>query len=293
MAGGKRSRDAGYATIAALAFIAILAATVASVLATARPSLGLARIGALEAAAEALLEGGLVFAGYSLFILHTDPVALDGAEIGIGDGLVRIQARDEAALVDLNAADAALLAGIYAAIGGRSMRPDSFAARVIDWRDEDADPLPEGAELPQYGLAGAAYVPLDSPFRSTDELVYVLGVTQDDVERLAPFVTVFNPQGGIDPLTAPATVLAALPDLTPADAARLLQARGAGMNDRAALLALLSAPSAYLRGEPSGICRVWLDAVLPGNFTRKAEAVLAHSIDPSQDYAVLHWARRY
>lgn len=292
MAGRKQSRDAGYATIAALVFIAILAAASASVLAAARPSFGLARLGAQEAVADALLDGGLAFAGYFLFIRRTDPAALDTAEIGIGEGRVRIEVRDEAARIDLNAADATLLAGLYVAVGGRSMRPETFAARVIDWRDEDTDPLPDGAELPQYGLAGAAYVPLDGPFRSTAELAYVLGVTRDDVERLAPFVTVFNPQGGIDPLTAPATVLAALPDLTQADAARLLHARNAGAKNRAALLAALSSPSGHFTGEPSGTYRVLIEAVLPGNFTRQIEAVLAGPRDPSQDYAVLYWARR-
>jgi type II secretory pathway component PulK len=285
-----RSSTDGYITIAVLVFIGILAAVVSSTLAASRPTLGLMHLGAQELAAEGLLDGGLAFAAYSLFTARQTARALDGTELRIGEGSITVRVGSEASRVDINAADADVLAGLYAAAGGRSMTPDVFAARVIDWRDSDDDQTPGGAERGLYAVSGAVIAPANGRFRSTADLRFVLGVRADDLNRLEPFTTVFNPKGGIDPMDASETVLAALPDLSAADRGLLLQARRAAGIDRGTLLGMLRSPSRYLLEEPYGLYRVRVTARLSNGFTRSAEGVIAHAPKTARSYGIVHWA---
>lgn len=282
----------GYITVAALLFIAVFAALVASTLSAARPTAGYLMLGAHELQADALVDGGMDFAAYALFHARQDPATVDGTELRLGEGVVKIVARDEASRVDLNNADANLLSGLFTAAGGRSLRPEVFAARVIDWRDSDEDPLPGGAETAAYLAAGINNGPANSAFRTTGELRYLIGLTGSDIQKLEPFVTVFNPEGGIDPFDAPGTVLRAIPDLRPADVGQLLALRRSGPTSRQVLLDLLSSPSAYLATEPSGIYRLRLTGQLSNGFTSSAEAVISKTEDPQRDYGIIYWVRR-
>lgn len=290
MAPRTRDNTDGYITIAALVFIGILAAVISSTLAASRPTLGLVHLGAQELAADGLLDGGLAFAAYSLFTARQTTRALDGAELRIGDGSITVSVRSEASRVDINAADADVLAGLYAAVGGRSMTPDVFAARVIDWRDSDDDQTPGGAERSLYAVSGAAFPPVNGRFRSTADLGFVLGVRSDDLNRLGPFTTVFNPKGGIEPMDASQTVLSALPDLSPSDRGLLVQARRAVGIDRSTALGALRSPSRYFLEESSGLYRVRVTARLSNGFTRSAEGVIVHAPGTARSYGIVHWA---
>lgn len=290
MSPSTRNSTDGYITIAVLVFVGILAAVISSTLAASRPTLGLVRLGAQELAAEGLLDGGLAFAAYSLFTTRQTARALDGVELRIGDGSITVGVRSEASRIDINAADADVLAGLYAAAGGQSMTPDVFAARVIDWRDSDDDQTPGGAERGLYVVAGAAFAPANGRFRSTSDLGFVLGVQADDLIRLEPFTTVFNPKGGIDPMDASQIVLAALPDLSATDRGLFVQARQAVGIDRSAALGVLRSPSRYFLEEPSGLYRVRVTARLSNGFTRSAEGVIAHAPETARGYGIVHWA---
>lgn len=286
---GRNNAD-GYITIAALAFMGILAAVISSTLAASRPTLGLAHLGAQELAAEGLLDGGLAFAAYALFTAGQTARTLDGAELHMGEGSITVSVGSEASRVDINAADADLLAGLYAAAGGRSMTPDMFAARVIDWRDSDDDQTPGGAERGLYAISGSAVPPANGRFRTTADLGFVLGIQADDLDRLEPFTTVFNPKGGIEPMDAAPTVLSALPDLSPSDRSLLVQARRVVGIDRTTALGALRSPSGYFLDEPSGLYRVRITARLANGFTRSAEGVIASAPETARGFGIVHWA---
>ena len=153
--------DDGYVTLAVLLIVGLLAAIVSSLLAVSRPALGLARIGGDEVAAEALIQGGVATAGYLLFAAKREPARVNGMDLRLRTGDIRLTVADEAGRIDLNAADPTLLAGLYSAAGGTSLSNQAFAARVVDWRDTDGDVGVDGAEAGDYSFCRGRLCPTE------------------------------------------------------------------------------------------------------------------------------------
>jgi general secretion pathway protein K len=269
----------------------LLAAIISTLIQLARPALELTRIGAGEVAAEGLADGGLAAAAYMLFPAAMQPSDVDGKSFKFDTGSVQIAVADESARIDLNGTAPEILAGLYKAVGGMSLTPDTFSARVLDWRDEDGDVSANGAEAGDYASAGLSIVPRDGPMRSVDELRLILGLSQQDYGRLEPFVTVFNPTGLIDPFSASRTVLLAIPNLPPGDLDKLVKAHGAPPDKREQVLMELEGASEWFQTQPSGIFRVGVLARSIGGYTEGAEAVLKAPADESSDFGVLAWTR--
>jgi hypothetical protein len=122
--------------------------------------------------------------------------------------------------------------------------PLDFAAAIIDWRDADSDPSPEGAESSNYALLDPPYNSKDSNFETVEELRLVMGADDEllygeDANRngvldpnendgdasypddnedgrldvgLIEYFTVYT-DGFINPATASVEVLATLPGI--------------------------------------------------------------------------------
>jgi general secretion pathway protein K len=177
-----------------------------------------------DLAADALMRSGVELAGYQLFMLRRPAASVNAQRIRLNDGVVTLFVRAEAGRIDLNAAPPALLASAWASIGAPGMRPETFAARVQDYRDEDGEASKEGgAETSQYVAAGPGRPPANAPFEQVDDLQNVLGVSPAAVKALAPLLTVHNPSGKLLLVETPPEVLRALPD-------------GAALADRVAAL---------------------------------------------------------
>ena len=99
-----------------------------------------------------------------------------------------------------------------------------MADRIGDFRDEDSEPEPLGAEDEAYLGAGLAQGAADQPFATESELLGVLGMTQSLYQQIRPYVTVYSGAEGIDPTRAPRPVLEALPGITPSVVEALLAA---------------------------------------------------------------------
>ncbi|GGA84615.1 type II secretion system protein K [Arenimonas soli] len=106
---------------------------------------------------------------------------------------VHVRVLDESGKVDLNAADAALLAELMIALGVEELRARQLAGAIQDWRDtDDLLAIGGGAEDPDYAAAGLDYGAKDQPFNTVSELQQVLGMDADVYARLVPHVTVFT-----------------------------------------------------------------------------------------------------
>ncbi|HSA79780.1 MAG TPA: hypothetical protein VLE23_03095, partial [Geminicoccaceae bacterium] len=134
--------------------------------------------------------------------------------IAFGEGRVRVTIADEDGKVDLNAAPPELLAGLLHQLGLEEDAADALADRIVDFRDEDDEPRPEGAEDPDYFAAGRDLGAQDRPFAVEGELLQVLGMSRDLYQRMRPYITVFSGAEAVDPLRAPRLVLAAIPGMT-------------------------------------------------------------------------------
>jgi general secretion pathway protein K len=119
-------------------------------------------------------------------------------QIQAGGFMVTVAVRPEHRKVDLNYADANLLAILFRAGGADQDTAQALAAAVEDWRDGDDLLHLNGAERSQYEEAGLKYGPANAFFQSIDELRLVRGVTEPLFACLKPEITVFSQRQGID-----------------------------------------------------------------------------------------------
>jgi len=128
---------------------------------------------------------------------------------------VRVEMRDESAKIDINAAPDALLRGLFVNAGLSEDEANALVDAVLDWRDADSLKRLHGAEEDDYKAAGLAYRPANAPFQAIEELQLVLGMRPEIYRRIAPSITVFSRQPGVNPQLASRDVLLAIPGLTP------------------------------------------------------------------------------
>lgn len=280
--------DRGYISVVVLMVAGLLAALVAATMQVARPTVAYARLNVDELQADALLQGGVAAAAYTLYVGRRDPAQLGGTVIPFGTGAVRLSARTERGRIDLNGSPPVLLAGLYRAVEARGMSAQQFAARVVDWRDANTQLTSNGAELSQYREAGLAYGPRNGPFQSVEELMLLLGMTAEDYERLSPHLTIFNPEGTIDPLSASIPVLSSVPRLDARQAQELVAALRAEEPQRRARNRQLQRFERFLSVEEAQIFRVTVEARLVDGFAKTVEAVIMQTGDPDL-FDVLAW----
>lgn len=140
---------------------------------------------------------------------------------------VEVRVQDEAAKVDLNAADAGLFERLMLALGLDESRARQLAGAIQDWRDTDTLVVAGGgAEDRDYAAAGLPYGAKDAPFATVQELQQVLGMDFDTYRLLVPHVTVHAAQPRPLPEFAQGQVLAAL-GLAPSDVQAWLEQRAA------------------------------------------------------------------
>lgn len=132
------------------------------------------------------------------------------------DGVpVRVEMRDESAKIDINVAPDALLLGLFKSVGLNDDEANALLDAVLDWRDADSLKRAHGAEEDDYKAAGLPYRPANAPFQAIEELQLVLGMRPEIYRRIAPSITVFSRQPGVNPQLATREVLLAIPSLTP------------------------------------------------------------------------------
>lgn len=166
-----------------------------------------------SARARALAEAGIHRAIFALLVADsgTDwPVDGTQQRINIDDRDVDVAIRDATGLVDLNAAGASLLGELHAATGGAASRQQEIVDAILDWRDPDDLMHLHGAEDDDYSAARFGWTSRDAAFSSVDELRYVIGMTPQRFAALAPYVTVYSGQAGLNLEYAPPVLISKL-----------------------------------------------------------------------------------
>jgi general secretion pathway protein K len=204
------------------------------------------------------------------------------------DATLVVTAVDESSKIDLNSANEALLKGLVTSVGGLD---NDAAARVvdaiIDWRDPDDLRRPNGAESAEYRAANLKYGPANAPFESVGEVARVLGVTADLYARIAPSLTVYSRQAGINPLTASRDVLLALPAATPDLVDRYIQQRQDALASKLPVPFFPAAQSFGVGAIP--VWRIRAEAQLADGVTFVREAVLRPVADVRRPLIALAW----
>lgn len=246
--------------------------------------------------AEPLIAAGVELAAYQLGgTAAKDRPAIGHFSARVATARLAVAYATEAARVDLNAASKELLTGLFAALGATPAQAGMFADRIVAWRTpvtpQNIDSDPENSF---YRSAGLGYTPRHAPFVHVDELWLVHGLPAAFVQRVLPYVTVFNTQGQVDALAAAPPVLAALPGVTPQALQAVLAARDAGGLDRQSLQQLVGNSGAGLAaGTEAKTFRVGVRVDFENGHHSAAEAVILLPDDGPAPYRVLYWQNAF
>ena len=202
-------------------WIAVLLTVIAgSFMIEARTDTLVVRNSMSNARAETAADAGVHRAVYELYRTDNSPEAWrrdGGTREWAFDGVpLRIELRDESGKIDLNTASEPLLRGLFLSVGLTDEETAKLLDAILDWRDPDTLKRVNGAEEPEYRGAGLTYKPANAPFQAIEELQLVLGMRPHIYRRIAPLVTVFSRQAGVNAQVASREVLLAIPGVTTA-----------------------------------------------------------------------------
>ena len=141
----------------------------------------------------------------------TDGVAQSWSYQGVA---VEVGMTDESGKIDINTASDALLRGLFLAQGMKEEEAATVTDAILDWRDPDLLKRLRGAEEADYLAAGYSYKPANAAFQSTEELRLVMGMTPELFDKVAPLITIYSRQPGINAGIASRGVLRVLPGAT-------------------------------------------------------------------------------
>lgn len=204
----------GAALLLVLWLIALLTALVGGFALTARIEYMQGRVLVRGLAAESAARAGIEYALSR--VVQTDPRRqwrADGRPYTwrYAGADIEVSLIDEDGKVDLNQADAVLLAALLRAVGAEPRQAEQLAGAIIDWRDPDLLTQPVGGgEDGDYASAGLPYGAKDAELESVAELEQVLGFTPALYALVEPHVTVYTGRARPEPTFASAQVLTAL-----------------------------------------------------------------------------------
>lgn len=204
----------GFALLLVLALLVLLTLLAAGLAFTIRSEVNIANNFAEQLRARYLAQAGFYQA---LQQLMRDDFGVDSPadtfgelrsqDLGLdfGDGQFIVRITDETGKLNLNTADRATLVAFFTQVTGDSALAEELADSILDWRDSDDNPNPQGAESDYYLNLPQPYRAKNAPFDSPYELLLVKGMTRE--------LFYGDPQQGTPPLTELVTAFSATPNV--------------------------------------------------------------------------------
>jgi general secretion pathway protein K len=276
----------GVVLVTVLWLIALLSALAMAASITFRGFAGVVALDRDRVQAEALLTGGLEAAVHTIDILGDTPLDELETTMTLSTGSVRAHLSDEGGRIDIGKAPGEVLVALFRSVGAPAGAADTIARAIVAWRE------PVDADRPN-AAAGSAdksakKTNVDQPFTDIRQLAQIPGMPPEWLAASAPLVTVYGSET-VNPLTAPARVLAAIPGV---DASRLqsfLQMRHNYPTDATGLVSILGSAKQYLEVKKPPVVSVHLTARLANGFARAARAVMVPTTEGTQPYRLLLW----
>ena len=308
-----RDRDGGYILVAVLGVMLVLTGFMAAGSLLVRSALDTVRVGDAEVRASGIARAGLELTAYELFVVKAAPGAVDGRRIRIAGGSFVAHLIDEGGKADLNASDSKLLGSVFKGAGIDDGMAHDLIACIVALRGPDKTGAPQAAGPPGPGnpqatagtgdLAAAAQQqvttqqtaapassdkPLPRGFQSVEQLRDCPDLTREDYEAVAPLLTVYNPAGKVDIMTASPAMLHALPGLSDADVEVILARRdNADTKTSDDLMSLMKEAAAYGKTTGGPAYTVRIDAVSATGRKKAIHAVIASSKSRAEAFYVL------
>jgi general secretion pathway protein K len=243
--------------------------------------------------ATALVYSGVELAAYRLSEKPNQRPSAGRFTFRQGSAAISVAFSAENGRIDLNFAPRELLAGLFIGLGADNQDALYFADRIIAWRT----PVGAGAPDPEaaiYQSAGKTYRPRHGHFQSIDELGLVVGMPSLLVTHALPYLTVYSGLPGINVLSAPPPVLAALPGMTPDRLQMLIAAReNAPLPEDPAFQSQIQAQlgnmASFTSVQPGAADRVTVDIRFPTKRRMESQVVFLLVDKDTQPYRVLSW----
>jgi general secretion pathway protein K len=298
-------RRRGIVLVTVLWLIALLSALAMAASITFRGFAGVIALDQHRVQAEALLTAGVEAAVAAVNVLGDTPLDELDTTITLSTGSVRAHMSDEGGRIDIGRAPVELLAGLFRSVGVHAQEADAIAQAIVGWRkpaasdQTDAAHPAQAAGSPDKGAQtaqaagppdkGAQKADTETPFTDIRQLALIPGMSPQLVSAIAPLATVYG-SATVNPLTAPAQVLAALPGVEASRARSFVQMRRnlPSDSDAAKLAAILGTPPQYLEIKMPTVSVV-LTARLENGFTQAARAVVVPVATGASPYRVLVW----
>ncbi len=305
--------------------IALLSALAMAAAVTFRGFAGVASVGRDRVQGDGLLTAGLEVAAGNVISLGDKPLTEREVTIDLSTGLVRAHFSDEGGRIDVGKAPTAVLASLLRVVGASQENADAVARRIDEWRrrlnnppanagggppngggptnagagpPNGGGPTNTGAGLPNgSGPTNTATGPPNGsakkpdeqhPFTDLRDLAQVPGMAPQWLAAMAPLATVYGSET-VNPLTASAGVIAALPGVTRVQLQAFLAQRRSTPTDADRLVAMFGSGQSYLAAKPQRVVAVELAAALPDGYAALAHAIIVLLPQDSQPYRVLVW----
>jgi len=275
----------GIVLVTVLWMIALLSALAMAASITFRGFTGIIALDRDRVQLEALLTGGLEAAVRSVAGLGETPIDQIETRTVLSTGSVSAQLSDEGGRIDIGKAPVEVLAGLFHMVGAPAREADAIAQAIVESRqpaDGNRTNVPPGSQN------GGGAVARELVFTDARQLVRVPGMAPEWVAAVAPLMTVYGSET-VNPLTAPAAVLAALPGVDMNRASAFLQRRRELPADAARLASMLGTPQKYLDVTSHSIVSVRLIARTTNGVTQGAHAIIALVPGDLLPYRILAW----
>jgi type II secretory pathway component PulK len=233
--------------------------------------------------ADALLTAGLEVAAGLATDWPDRPLLDRETTFDLSSGSVSAQVNDEGGRIDLGKAPADLLAHLLLSVGAPQSQADNIAQSIVKWRNlgEAQSKATGSSNAPRHELN-------EGFFTDVDQIAEIPGMRPEWVAAIRPLTTVFGAET-VNPLTAPAGVIASIPGVDRDRLAAFLAARRSTPNDAARLAAMLGPGQRFVAAKPQQVAAVRLAATLADGYPTAANAVIVLLPHDQQPYHVLVW----
>jgi general secretion pathway protein K len=249
-----------------------------------------AGIGAIDrdrTQSDALLTAGLEMAvglatGWPDRPLLEREIAFD-----LSTGTVRARINDEGGRIDIGKASPDLLAALLRSVGASPAQADSVAQSIVAWRGNNQDRFANNSPA-NTGSANASNRARSAFLTDVSQIAEVPGMRPEWVAAIRPLTTVFGAET-VNPLTAPAGVIASLPGVDRDQLAAFLATRRNFPNDAARLGEILGLGQRFVEVKPQQVVSVLSAAMLGDGYAAAARAVIVLLPHDNEPYRVLVW----
>jgi general secretion pathway protein K len=261
--------------------IALLSALAMAASVTFRGFAGTMSVERDRVQANALMSAGLETAAGT--ILSSDGAPLAGVEmtVKLATGVTHLRLDDEGGRIDVGRAPVAVLAALLRSVGAPEAAANDVAQRMVDRRSPGNTAQSGSDRDPTNGTR--------KPFLDLQQLTSIPGMAPEWLIAIEPLATVFGSET-VNPLTAPAKVIAALPGISKGQVDAFLKTRQSFPADADRILRSVdTAQQQYLAVKPQRVASVKLTTELGDGYAAAARAVIVVLPQDSEPYRVLVW----